>query len=216
MSLEQIYFFAYVAVLILTVLILCVAVVIPNPNQWNKRFFIAMFFVFVLGMVSLFVDFLIYEDPNMALEVRITLYFQYLLLSIPMPMFTAYLLRTCGEKWLKSSLFRAVIILWGIYFILLAIAQCTTIFYYVTPDNQYIRSSWYLILVAPMFAVMFLNLVALIRRRNKLPAKYFIAFMILCSSYWGYASQRLRCSRLSSTSKLSRILVNRGRLPINE
>ena len=178
MSWEQIYFFACGAVLLVTIMTLCVAVIMPGTNQWNKRFFITFFAVFVLSMVSLFVDLVIYEDPNMALAEKITVYFQYLLISILMPMFTVYLLRTCGENWRKSSLFRAVIILWGIYFILLAIAQCTTFFYYITSDNQYIRGSWYSIMVAPIFAVMFINLFTVIRRRNKLPAKYFIGFMI--------------------------------------
>ena len=178
MSLEQIYFFACGAVLLVTILTLCVAVIMPGTNQWNKNFFVILFAVFVLCMVSLFVDLVIYEDPLMVFAERITICSQYLFLSIPMPMFTVYLLRTCGENWRKSFLFRAVIILWGIYFIFLAIAQFTTFFYYVTPDNRYIRGSLHLVLLAPIFAVMFLNLAALICRRNKLPAKYFIAFMI--------------------------------------
>ena len=178
MSLKQIYFFACGAVLLVTILTLCVAVIMPGANQWNKRFFVILFAVFVLCMISLFVDLVIYEDPTMAFAEKVTVCFQYLFLSIPMPMFTVYLLRTCGENRRKSSLFRTVIILWGIYFIFLAIAQFTTFFYYVTPDNQYIRGSLHLILLAPIFTVMFLNLAALIYRRNKLPAKYFIAFMI--------------------------------------
>ncbi len=178
MSLEQIYFFVCGAVLLVTIMTLCVAVIMPGTNHWNKNFFITLFAVFALSMLSLFVDLLVYDDPSMALEEKIAVYFECLLLSIPMPMFTAYLLRTCGEDWRKSFLFRAVIGLWFVYFIFLAIAQFTTFFYYVTPDNQYIRSSWYPLMVAPIFTVMFLNLVALIQRRDKLPKKYFIAFMI--------------------------------------
>ena len=178
MSLEQIYFFTCGAVLVLTVLTLWVAVVIPNPNQWNKRFFVTLFTVFVLCMISLFVDLLIYNDSSMATVDRITIFFQYLLLSIPMPMFTVYLLRTCGEDRRTSPLFRTVVVLWGIYFVLVGVAQFTTIFYYVTPDNQYVRASWYLIMLAPIFAVMFLNLAGVIRRRDKLPKKYFVAFLI--------------------------------------
>lgn len=147
-------------------------------NQWNKRFFVTFFVVFVLSMISLFVDLLVYDEPNMALLEKITIYFQYLFISMLMPMFTAYLLRICGEDWRKSSIFRTVIILWVVYFILLAIAQFTTFFYYVTPDNQYKHGSWHLIMVAPMFAVMIINLFAVIRRRNKLSTKYFVAFLL--------------------------------------
>ena len=178
MSWNQIYFFACGAVLLVTIMTLCVVVIMPGTNQWNKHFFIILFTVFVLSMIALFVDLVIYGDPSMVLEEKVTVYFQYLLLSIPMPMFTVYLLRTCGENWRKSFLFRVVVGLWIIYFILLAIAQLTTFFYYVTPDNQYIRTSWHSIMVAPIFTVMFINLAAVIRRRDTLPKKYFIAFMI--------------------------------------
>ena len=178
MTLEQIYFFVCGAVMILTVLTLWVAVIMPGANQWNKRFFVTLFAIFVLCMIAFFVDLLVYEDPSMATAEKITAYFEYLLISIPMPMFTAYLLRTCGENWRKSFLFRAVVVLWIIFFILVAVAQFTTFFYYVTPDNQYIRGSWHSIMVAPIFAVLFINLSAVIRRRNKLSTKYFIAFMI--------------------------------------
>ena len=178
MSWEQLYFFACGAVLVSTLLTLWVAVIMPGTNQWNKRFFIILFAVFVLCMIALFGDLLVYTDPSMALAERIIVYFEYLLLSIPMPMFTAYLLRTCKEDWRKSSLFRTVVALWGTYFILLAIAQFTTFFYYVTPNNQYVRGSLYSILVAPIFTVMFINLSAVIQRRNKLSKKYFVAFLI--------------------------------------
>ena len=178
MNLEQIYFFVCGAVLLVTVLTLCVAVIMPGTNQWNKRFFVTLFAVFVLCMITFFVDLLVYNDPSMATAEKIAAYFEYLLMSIPMPMFTAYLLRTCGENWRKSFLFRVVVVLWIIFFILVAIAQFTTFFYYVTPDNQYIRGSWHSIMVAPVFTMMFINLSAVIRRRNKLSTKYFIVFMI--------------------------------------
>ena len=178
MSWEKIYFFVCGAVLLVTIMTLCVAVIMPGTNQWNKRFFVTLFAVFVLSMLSLFVDLLVYDDPTMATAERIIVYFQCLLLSIPMPMFTAYLLRTCGEDRRKSLFFRSVVVLWGIYFIFLAIAQFTTFMYYVTPDNHYIRGSWYALMVAPIFSVMFLNLAGVIQRRDKLPQKYFVAFLL--------------------------------------
>ena len=185
MSWEQIYFFACGAVLLVTIMTLCVAVIMPGSNQWNKKFFITLFAVFVLCMIALFVDLVIYEDPLMVTEERITVCCQYLFLSIPMPMFTVYLLRTCGEDRRTSPLFRAVVGLWGIYFALLAVAQFTTFFYCITPDNRYVRGAWHTLMVVPIFAAMFLNLAAVIRRRDKLPEKYFVAFMIHLLSLTG-------------------------------
>ena len=178
MSLENFYFFECGAVITLTVLITWISFMIPGMNQWNKRFFVILFADLMLCIISAFADLLVYGDPSMILAEEIVSYFEGLLFSIPMPMFTAYLLRTCGEDWQKSSLFRTVIALWGIYFILLTTAPFTTIFYYFTPDNQFIHGSWYLFLAAPMFAVMFLNTASVIQRRDKLPKKYYVAFLI--------------------------------------
>ena len=164
--------------LTLTVLGLGVSVFMPGMNRWNRRFFTALFTVLLLLMGAFLVDLIVYEFRDMALAEQIDVYFQYLLVSLPMPMFTGYLLYFCGEDLRKSTLFRLVIGLWGIYFILLGIAQCTTFLYYVTPDNEFIRGSWHPLLVAPLAAIMLLNLAGVIRRRNRLPDKYYVAFLI--------------------------------------
>lgn len=164
--------------LTLTAVGLCVAVVMPGMGRWNRRFFTALFTVLLLLMGAFLVDLIVYEFHDMALAEQIVVYFQYLLVSLPMPMFTGYLLHLCGEDLRKSTLFRLVIGLWGIYFILLGIAQCTTFLYYVTPDNEFIRGSWHPLLVAPLAAIMLLNLAGVIRRRNRLPDKYYVAFLI--------------------------------------
>ena len=164
--------------LTLTAVGLCVAIVMPGMSRWNRRFFTALFTVLLLLMGAFLVDLIVYEFHDMALAEQIDVYFQYLLVSLPMPMFTGYLLHLCGEDLRKSTLFRLVIGLWGIYFILLGLAQCTTFLYYVTPDNEFIRGSWHPLLVAPLAAIMLLNLAGVIRRRNRLPDKYYVAFLI--------------------------------------
>ena len=164
--------------LTLTVLGLGVSVFMPGMNRWNRRFFTALFTVLLLLMGAFLVDLIVYEFRDMALAEQIDVYFQYLLVSLPMPMFTGYLLHFCGEDLRKSTLFRLVIGLWGIYFILLGIAQCTTFLYYVTPDNDFIRGSWHPLLVAPIAAIMLLNLAGVIQRRNRLSNKYYVAFLI--------------------------------------
>ena len=178
MTLNQFYFFMCGAVLVLMVLIIWIAFIIPSINKWNKRFFVGLFAVFLACVISMAVELLTYGKPSLALEEKITVYFEYLLISIPVPMFTAYLLHTCGEDWRRSWLFRIVGALWGIYFILLAVAQGTTIFYHFTPDNLYVRDSWHLLIAAPAFAGMLLNLAGVIRRRKKLSRKYYAAFLI--------------------------------------
>ena len=116
MSWEEIYFFACGAVMSMTVMTLCIAVIMPGTNQWNKRFFVMLLAVFMLCMLCFFVDLMVYDDPSMAQAEKIVAYFEYLLMSITMPIFTAYLLRTCGEDWRKSLLFRTVLALWSMFF----------------------------------------------------------------------------------------------------
>jgi len=166
------------AMLALTALGLGIAAIMPGTDRWNRRFFMSLFATIMLLMVSLLIDCLVWEDPGLATAEKIAVYFEFLFLSLPMPMFTAYMLHTCGERWQESRLFRAAIVLWGIYFILLGIAQCTTFLYYVTPDNQFGRGPWHSLLMAPMIMIMLLNLSAVIRRRSILPSKYYTAFLI--------------------------------------
>jgi hypothetical protein len=166
------------AMLTLTALGMGVAAIMPGTEQWNRRFFMSLFATIMLLIVSGLIDCLVWENPDMATVERIATYFEYLLISLPIPMFTAYLLRTCGERWQGSRLFRAAIVLWGIYFILLGIAQCSTFLYYITPDNQFYRGPWHSLLMAPITMLLLLNLTGVIRRRSSLPPKYFAAFLV--------------------------------------
>ena len=166
------------AMLALTATGIVVAAIMPGMERWNKRFFMSLFATTMLCVLAVLVDLLVYKNAQMAAVDKIAIGMEYLLLALPMPLFTVYLLRTCGEDWRKSSLFRAVLVILAMYLILLGIAQCTKFFYYVTPDNQFVRGSWHPLLMAAMLMPMFLNLAGVIRRRGKLPPKYYNAFLI--------------------------------------
>ena len=166
------------AMLTLTTLAIAVAAVMPGIERWNRRFFMSLFATVILLIASGLVDCLVWDNPNMATAERIATYFEYLFITLPMPMFTAFLLHTCGEKWRKSPLFRTALVIWGIYFLLLGVAQCTTFMYYVTPDNEFFRGPWHSLLTAPMLLLMLLNLVGVIRRRTRLSHKHYAAFLV--------------------------------------
>ena len=166
------------AALLMMVQGLFVVIIIPGIDRWSKSFFITFFAILVLYAGACLADTIVYRYPNMALAERFTVYSESLLSSILMPMLTAYMLHCCGESWQTAPLFRAVMLLWSLYFILLGITQFTTFIYYVTPDNQYYRGPWYPLLLFPPVAIMLLDLAGLIRRREKLSRKYFCAFLI--------------------------------------
>ena len=176
--LVSIYFSMIGGMLALTALGLVIAAIMPGTDRWNRRFFTGLFATLMLCMTALLIDCLVWEKPDMATAERIAVYFEYFLLSLQIPMFTAFLLHTCGERWQRSILFRTALVLWISYFILLGIAQCTTFLYNVTPDNQYVRGPWHPLLMAPMILLMLLNLGGVIRRRGSLPPKYYAAFLI--------------------------------------
>lgn len=166
------------AMLSLTGMGFLVAAVMPTADRHSRHFFMILFFTLTLCLVSSLVDLFVYTDPGMATAEQIAVYFEYLFLSLPMPMFTMYLLHICGERWQSSAIFRAALVIWIFFFVLLGVAQFTTSLYYVTPDNRFVRGPWHPLLMAPMIVLMFLNLADVIRRHNNLSPKYYVAFLI--------------------------------------
>ena len=164
--------------LALVVVDIVAAAIMPGIDRWNKRFFIVLFTILVLTVSIFFTDFLVFRNPDMALAERIITYFEFLLYSLLMPIYTVFLLHVCKENRRNSVLFGTVLSLWIAYFLLLSIAQFTTFIHYVTPDNQYYRGPWFSLLMIPLISIMVLNLVGVLRRRKKLSGKYFAASLI--------------------------------------
>ncbi len=152
--------------------------IIPGIDRWSKRFFRILFIVLTLLALCGFIEMILirYSFPNPALYFILIL--ESLFLSLPMPMMTAYLLHHCGEHIRKSRLFRIVLILWAVYFILLAGIPFISGFYHITPDNQYYRGPLYPLLLLPIAAIEFLNLAAVLRRRKQLTRRSGLSFLI--------------------------------------
>ena len=101
-----------------------------------------------------------------------------LLLSLPLPMQTFYLLYNAGESARSSKLLHSVLGLWTVYFVLIIIAPFTNVFSYMAPDNQYYRGPWYPLLLLPMAVIALLNLAGTIQRRNQLSHRMFVSLLI--------------------------------------
>ena len=177
-GINQLVYFICGALLALTTLGLGVSFFIPGTDRWNRRFFIALFTILVLCICSYLGDLMVYGNPAMATAEKIVAFLECLLLTMTMPLFTAYLLHCCGEDMRKSALFRAVLTLWGVYLIALGSAPFTTYFYSVTPDNKFCLGPWYWLPMLLIDAVMVLNLAGVLRRRAKLTGRYFAAFLV--------------------------------------
>ena len=172
------YCFVGGALLLLVLLGLAVSAKIPGMDKWSRRFFIASFSVLLLSIAAFFIDLFVYEKPSLASAERIVAFFETLLPTVLMPLLAAYILHCSGENRRSSALYRTELALWSVSFILLCIAQFTEGIYDITPANQFVRGLWYPILIAPMIALVVANLAGMIRRRQKLTRKYYIAFLI--------------------------------------
>jgi signal transduction histidine kinase len=164
--------------LLLSIIGLWFSVIIPGINQWSKRFFLSYFLVFLLCCLSGFIEMVIqsYHVPGVIFYFLLLL--EGLLLSLPLPMLTVFLLHCSNESMRSSKLLHAVLCLWGILLIVLASAMFIDGFIYVTAGNRYYRGSLYPLFLLPAIALLMLNLVGVIKRRKRLSRKVCHAFFI--------------------------------------
>ena len=161
----------------LSLLGLFVAVILPGLDQWSKRFFTVYFLI-----LSLYAGFSIAEEysymyPEMKPALLISMYFDSLLSSVLLCLITVYLLHCCKENWRQSPLFRAVAVLWSLFFIMLNMTPFTTLFFYVGPGNQLCRGRLYPLMLALLYAIIVFNHVGVIRLKDRLSKKCYFAFL---------------------------------------
>ena len=165
------------AALLLSVMGLWFTVVIPGIDRWSRRFFIIYFIVFMLCWLSAIIESLFQSYSVPSAVFRFLLFLENLLLSVPLPMLTVFLLRCSSEDLRSGRLLKAVLILWTVLFLEFSCSAAIGGFYYVTPDNRYYRGTLYPLLLLPAVAVLLLNLAGTIKRRKLLSRKVFFAFL---------------------------------------
>ena len=177
---EQITFLGLGATLAMMALGLVSALVIPDIDRWNRRFFAAFFAVFLMSRIVYTVDVILYGMPGLESVEKAVWFLQSLLGSIPMPMFTFYLVHCYGENWRCSMLFRAVLTIWGLYVLLLCIGQLTPLFYIAINWESRLREDLrYPSGAIALIGITLLNLISVIRRWNALPPKKRFAFLAM-------------------------------------
>ena len=172
------YVFISAAGLLISMMGQWLVAVMPGCERWSRRFFRSYFFALMLCCISSIIEGVLYYCPVPNAAIYFVVALECLLLSLPMPMMTAYLLHCCGEDVRKNRLFRTVLCLMAVYFIMVAVGPFIGWYTYITPDMQYIRKPIYSLLLVPLVTIMLLNLKGLIERREQLAHKVFIAFHI--------------------------------------
>ena len=166
------------ALLVMMAIGIAFSAIMPALDQWNRRYFILLFSLLLLCIVSCFLALLFFENPAMAAAIRIVYLFEGLFVSTPVFMPTFFLLHACGENIKESALFKAVTALVGLYIALLIAAQFISAVYYVTPNNQFYRGPLWWMWLMPLVLVMILNIAGVVKRRNKLSKKHFVALLV--------------------------------------
>ena len=172
------YFFVGGALLMLVLLGLIASFFLPGLDKRSKCFFVPSFSVLVLSIAAYVVDLSIFTEPGFAWAGRIVSFIETLLPPLLMPLLTAYILLRCGKRPRESAAFYLSLALYASLLILLIITPFTDIIYYFTQDNQFIRGTFYWVLIVPLFALIALNLFEIVRRRKPLGRRYFIAFLV--------------------------------------
>ncbi len=171
-------FFLCGAMLSLMIMGLVSVAIMPGMDRWNRRYFIVLFSILVLCIGFFTVDEIVYDDPNLLPVEKIVSYFEYLLVSILIPLSTIHLLHACGEAWYRHPLFRVAAALWGAYFLMLEIGQFTDVFYFFASDNLFYYGPLHPLLMLPITAILLINLSQLLRWRNRLSRKHYAAFLV--------------------------------------
>ncbi|MCR5784082.1 MAG: histidine kinase [Eubacterium sp.] len=155
-----------------------ISVIMPGIDRWSRRYFIAFYSINVISGLVFIIDMITYMNPEMY-ELSLTLPFiELFLYSLPPLLMTPYLLYCCGESFKKNPIFRVVVAIWVIFFIMIIIAQFTSMFYYTLPNGQTFLGKGYPLLFTPMIVINIINLITVIVKRKKLTRRYFIAFLV--------------------------------------
>ena len=178
MSHYTLYFSLYVGAFLLSVMGLWFSAIVTGIDRFSKRFFMSYFLIFMLCCLSSIVEaiFQYYIVPKAMYYFMLLL--ATLLLSLPLPMLTVYLLHCCGESIRSSRLFHAVLGLWTVFFILLVSVPFVGGFGHVTPENQFYRGPLYPLLQIPIISVLLFNVAGTVRCRAHFSRKAFLSFVI--------------------------------------
>ena len=178
----HIFFFLLGAAIMLFLLGLGIAVIMPGIDRWSKRFFIVFFSILFLYCIATLAEEMIVLHPPLTSDLLLVekglYYLESLFCSILMPMLTAYLLHCCKIDYKRSSFFRAAAILWLVFFVLLNIIPFSELFYYITPENEFVRGPFYSAGISILAALLVLNVAGVIHWKDRMSRLRFFAFLI--------------------------------------
>ncbi len=174
----EIGFFISGAMVTMMVIGIVLSALMPALDRWSRQFFVTFFALLLTYAVILSIDMIIFPKPDMASVERVIVILEYTFFSVLTFFPMIYMIHFCGESLKNSVLFRTVIALWCVFFILLIATQFMDMFYYITPDNQYFRGPLFPLMLSPLAAIMLLNIGSLMAKQKKLSRRIFFALFV--------------------------------------
>ena len=166
------------AILVIMALGIVFSAFMPSLDKWGKRYFITLFSLMFLCAVSCFLALIFWYDPTMAAVERVIYIFEDVFLPSALFMPAIFILHCCGENVKKSPMFWSAAGLLFAYYVITTVAQFTDVYFYVTPDNGFVRGPLWALSLMPMAAILIVNIAGVIRRRKKLSKKYFSGLLL--------------------------------------
>ena len=166
------------ALLLLMSLGIVFSAFLPSLDKWNKGYLVTLFSLQLVCIFFCYLDAIFYTDSSLAAVERVVYFISFNALNALMILPTIFLLHYCNEKIFQSLLFKEVMVMFVAAFVMLIMVQFSDFFYFVTPENEFVRGPLFPLLIAPDFVIMVFNIIGAIRRRKKLPKRTFVAFLI--------------------------------------
>jgi hypothetical protein len=166
------------AALMLVLLGLGIAIIMPSADRWSKHFFSTYFVVLTVYILISLLEGVSAFDHVRNPYIDEYAYLESLLASVLIIMISVYIVHCCGENWRKAPLFRAVLVLWIAYFLMLDYQLVSHQVYEYTNTNEFVRGPLYVPLLALPEMMLILILIYVNRRRKKLTTKHYYAFLV--------------------------------------
>ena len=155
---------------------------LPGVDRISRRFFIAFFSIIAAEELILTFDLANMISLRIMALSKVLIFFEYFFISLIPVLLSVFLLKYCGVKLKKSTMFCIVLVIWSAFLILLICAQFTDKIYYISSDLEFHKGILFPLLLLPILVIMLINLIILIINRHVYTKRIFIAFLILIVS----------------------------------
>ena len=155
---------------------------LPGVDRISRRFFIVFFSIIAAEELILTFDLANMISSRIMALSKVLIFFEYFFISLIPVLLSVFLLKYCGVKLKKSTMFCIVLVIWSAFLILLICAQFTDKIYYISSDLEFHKGILFPLLLLPILVIMLINLIILIINRYVYTKRIFIAFLILIVS----------------------------------